>query len=138
MNVSFTGTRAGMTSEQHSEVAAWLEKFYFSPDDEFHYGAAIGADDEAAILADQIGFQVVAHPAEEGGAVPIGHVLPERPALKRNPDIVDAGAVLLATPRLGCEERRSGTWATIRYARRIGKDVTIIWPSGIVEGEERI
>ena len=28
------------------------------------------------------------------------------------------------------EELRSGTWMTIRYAKKIGKKLVIIWPNG--------
>lgn len=53
-----------------------------------------------------------------------------RPPLERNRDVVDASDVLLACPGGMAEEQRSGTWATIRYARKAGKPVVIVWPDG--------
>jgi hypothetical protein len=58
---------------------------------------------------------------------------PEREYIARNHDIVDASAVLVATPRDWYEEQRSGTWATIRYARAQRKAVIIVWPDGRAE-----
>ena len=43
--------------------------------------------------------------------------------------LVDACEVLLATPK-GPEKLRSGTWATVRYARKVGKRIVIIEPDG--------
>jgi hypothetical protein len=51
-------------------------------------------------------------------------VLTPRPYLVRNRHIVDASSVLIATPK-GDEELRSGTWSTVRYARKIRRDFTI-------------
>lgn len=53
----------------------------------------------------------------------------EKPPLIRNRDIVNAGELLIATPKLDVEEQRSGTWAAIRYARKIGKPIILIYPS---------
>lgn len=53
-------------------------------------------------------------------------------------DIVDATAVLVACPKEEeGEELRSGTWATVRYARRRHRPVYVVRPSGRVE-EERV
>lgn len=55
-----------------------------------------------------------------------------RPFIVRNHDIVDLTDWLLATPK-GDEVVRSGTWATVRYARRIDHPVVIVYPDGSVE-----
>lgn len=140
MNVSFTGTQRGMTERQRWPLSRLLEELLLEEGDEFHYGACVGADDLAAKHAEMIGFRVVAHPANdvrpELRAEPRGRVLPARPAKERNKDIVTAGDVLIATPRLMKEERRSGTWATVRYARRLGgRRIVILWPDGSREEE---
>jgi predicted Rossmann fold nucleotide-binding protein DprA/Smf involved in DNA uptake len=56
--------------------------------------------------------------------------------LDRNRDIVDAAAVLIAAPKEMTETLRSGTWATVRYARKQGKQVWIVWPDGTVSKHE--
>ncbi|MGJ4734846.1 hypothetical protein [Leptospira levettii] len=52
--------------------------------------------------------------------------------LKRNQAIVMATNELWAFPS-GPEKQRSGTWATIRFARKTGKPVKLFWPDGRVE-----
>jgi hypothetical protein len=48
--------------------------------------------------------------------------------LERNRDIVDATVALLAGPDGNRERQRSGTWATVRYARGIGNRPVAILP----------
>jgi outer membrane protein insertion porin family len=55
--------------------------------------------------------------------------------LDRNRAIVDSCDVLIACPK-GPEEQRSGTWATVRYARKQKKRIVIIWPDGEVTEEK--
>jgi hypothetical protein len=55
-------------------------------------------------------------------------ILRPKAYLERDMDIVDGSSCLIATPKTVMEERRSGTWATIRYARRSGKPVTLLHP----------
>lgn len=43
---------------------------------------------------------------------------------------------LIAAPRTLEEERRSGTWATIRYAKRCGRPVMILAPERGKEARE--
>lgn len=50
----------------------------------------------------------------------------EKPFIKRNHDIVDACDVLIACPETNKEVQRSGTGATIRYARKQGKKIELI------------
>jgi hypothetical protein len=48
--------------------------------------------------------------------------------IKRNHAIVNASDFLIGMPKSEFEELRSGTWATIRYAKKIGIKVMIIFP----------
>ncbi len=59
--------------------------------------------------------------------------------LIRNANIVRATEYLIAMPAHHSEVRRSGTWATIRSARRQGKTTYIIDPGGLltIEHERR-
>ena len=125
----FTGTQIGMTVRQSAELARVLmeEKV-----DEFHHGDCIGADAQAHEIAYRQGIKIVIHPPTDPRkrAYCRKHdviVLPEKPYLVRNHDIVDASNFLIAAPKNHHEELRSGTWATIRYARKQNKRVRMLW-----------
>lgn len=57
----------------------------------------------------------------------------EKEYIQRNHDIVDDSDMLIAFPSTMNEILRSGTWATIRYAKKRGKMVLIIFPDGSTE-----
>ena len=138
MKVGFAGTRDETTPAQHKALCGWLKANEVT---EFHHGCCIGADDEAvqAVLSlATIGGKIVAHPPlnrskmSESAIQFSTEVLPAKDYLVRNRDIVDACEVLLACPK-GEEEQRSGTWSTVRYARKQGKPVVVLWPDGRIE-----
>ena len=52
-----------------------------------------------------------------------------KPFVARDRDIVDETDRLLAGPAGRTEERFSGTWTTVRYARRKGKPIDILYPA---------
>ena len=129
MNVGFTGTQIGMTENQKYHVAMLLLSL---KGDEFHHGSCRGADTDAHRIAVCLGYEIIIHPPinpKKRSYFDIGEVLPEKEYLERNHDIVDATDVLIATPKTEREELRSGTWATVRYARKKGKVVHIIKPN---------
>jgi hypothetical protein len=112
VTIGFTGTRKGMNESQRqqlSHVLLWLCKQCV----EFHHGAAIGADSEADRAARGYELVVVTHPAG-------------REPLKRNREIVNIVNLLIAAPETDREELRSGTWATVRYARAEGVPVVML------------
>lgn len=47
-----------------------------------------------------------------------------------NREIVDESDLLLACPPVSVEEPRSRTWAAVRYARKSGKPVIVVYPDG--------
>lgn len=126
MKVGFTGTRKGMSPRQRRQLAAILHAVT-----EIHHGDCVGADEQAHELAVEAGIRRVVHPPSNPGkrawcGIDDGStVLPAKPYLARNRDIVDACDVLMAAP-YGPEEVRSGTWSTVRYARKIGKATRIL------------
>lgn len=147
MKVGFTGTRQGMSQAQKDTLTAWLSRNRVY---QFHHGSAIGADEEAVrILLDLTpvfdhiaSAEIHAHPADvpqQGSAAAfiLSHKKhPVAKPLARNHHIVDACELLLACPATAAEERRSGTWSTVRYARQQGKRVVIFWPDGTVTEEK--
>lgn len=134
MHVGFTGTQQGLTLEQRVELARVL--YAYTDGTVFHHGDCIGADDEAHDIARDAGYDIEIHPPinDYKRAWRRGGILHEpKEYLDRNHDIVDACDVLIAAPAQVEEVMRSGTWATVRYARKLGKPVVMIFPK---EGRE--
>jgi hypothetical protein len=105
---------------------------------ECNHGDCVDADAEFHDLAAAAGALLVIHlPTEDSQrAFCQGSLLqPVKDHLARNRQIVDETAELIATPRGSKEELRSGTWACIRYARKAGRPVHIVWPDGSVRVE---
>lgn len=135
MRFGFTGTRRGMTANQRESLARILTA---DRPTEFHHGQCVGADAEAHAAALAAGVPlIVVHPATDPSllasdlpADPGGRVvyLPPRRDLARNKQIVRAVDRLLAAPAQAEEEIRSGTWFTVRYARRRGVEVVLLLP----------
>jgi hypothetical protein len=53
--------------------------------------------------------------------------------MERNHDVVHACDFLLALPGTDHEVVRSGTWATVRYARKIARGYQVVLPSETTE-----
>lgn len=145
--VGFTGAQSGMSEEQRDELMYQLEQIRFKSiaegerePDEFHHGDCVGADEEAVAIARARGFHLHCHPGfpeehPKRAGTENHETYPMKDPLVRNRDIVDAADVLIACPALPNEVIRSGSWATIRYARGEGKPVILIKPSGAVVSE---
>ena len=128
MNIGFTGTQKGMTDNQKYHVARLL---FDLKGTEFHHGDCVGADAQAHEIALKTGYYIIIHPPvnpDKRAFCETGSTLPEKEYLERNKDIVDTTDVLIATPKTETDELRSGTWSTIRYAKKKGKKVYIIRP----------
>jgi hypothetical protein len=104
------------------------------PDGPFHHGDCVGADAEADTLAKQTMRPVIIHPPTNNRfrafCTNARETREAQPYLQRNGAIVRECDVLIATPRTDAEQRRSGTWSTIRYARKLSKPILLISPSG--------
>jgi len=135
MSVGFTGTQLGMTESQKKAIKRALELFR-KENDEFHHGDCIGADSEAHQIAREIGYSIILHPPTNSSKRAFCKADKEEkalPYLERNLEIVKSTQVLLATPKGMIEERRSGTWSTIRKAKKMGRKIMIIFPNGHVQ-----
>lgn len=119
--VGFTGTQKGMTDMQKKSVAQIIS--LYSPGI-FHHGCCIGADFEFHKMCDVVGNTIILHPPTDERkmekclvlwATCIG--LEAKPYLERNHQIVNCSDVLIAAPAEREEVLRSGTWATLRYAK---------------------
>jgi len=102
---------------------------------EFHHGDCVGADAEAhEIFGDE--EHTVIHPpanASKRAWCEAKTILPVYDYLDRNHAIVDETDLLIACPAKDKEQLRSGTWATVRYARKLSRPVIIITPAGNIE-----
>jgi hypothetical protein len=134
--IGFTGTAQGMSVHQLQQVELLLRTR--SDLREFHHGDCVGSDAQAHGIAFQLGVPtIVIHPPIDPKARAYCHlgeqrplvqvvVQVEKPYLDRNHDIVDSVDLLIATPYTDQEQLRSGTWATVRYARKVGVPVVVI------------
>lgn len=134
IRVGFTGTKDGMRGRQKEEVRFHLLAF-FTRGSEFLHGDCVGSDIEAAVIAAELGYITIAYPGQSGSVTNryrANHnsdvIHNPAPFLERNHIIVDSCHAMLATPKELHEQLRSGTWATIRYARKMKRPLTIIFP----------
>ncbi len=132
MNVGFTGTQCGLTPAQRTQLIEVLKSF--GPlQHTFHHGDCVGADATAHDLARDEGYQIVRHPPlnpKHRAFCVEGEQRERKRYLTRNHDVVDESDVLIACPYQPREVIRSGTWATVRYAKKVNKLVILVLPSG--------
>ncbi len=131
--LGFTGTQKGMTPQQIQAVQDLILKLKPAV---ARHGDCVGADAQfhEAVQEHLPDALILIHPPQITnkrafcrGAV----ALPAKAYLERNHDIVDAVSHMLATPAEFEEIQRSGTWATIRYARKQNKPLMIVFPDGV-------
>lgn len=137
--VGFTGPREGMTNPQHAGLLDVLGR-HRGEGETFSHGDCVGSDEIAHFIAMELGYTVHVWPPDDSSrrAFTTGHfVHAPRPYAIRNQSIVMMSMTLVATPS-GPEkdQPRSGTWMTIRKARKRGIEVYLIWPDGRIEREE--
>jgi hypothetical protein len=135
--VGFTGTQIDCTPTQVVALARTLVELGL---DVLHHGDCIGADETAHRIVRAMGARIELHPPRVASKrarceVVRGEVVhPTDEYLSRNHAIVNLTTVLVACPKEESGEvTRSGTWATVRYARKLGRPVVIVRPSGRVE-----
>ena len=145
--IAVTGTQRGGTLEQ----LITLRQLIRPVNTVLHHGCCIGVDKQAHDIMTDIKSNELLH----AGQLVVGHpgfnprkpddmskradcysgldeVYPEAPFLDRDKTMVNVTDLLVAVPGSLEERLRSGTWATVRYADRIGKLVLIIGPDGII------
>lgn len=131
--VGFTGTQVGMTGEQAASVNNLLGMWVPG---EFHHGGCVGSDVQAAELARVWGYKTVRHPGDTPSKQDAKFLDDDSrmvlPNLARNHVIVDEVELMIAAPRQDQEVQRSGTWATIRYARKAARPLYIVFPDGMI------
>jgi len=137
-HIGITGTRFKMTGPQGRKLSRLLLAQY-EPESALHHGACVGVDEYTATKASYLGYWVVAHlPIDDKWlstqSIRVSNeVCKAKEYIDRNHDIVEASSVVIAVPNTKEEVLRSGTWSTIRYAKKLGKEIHIIFPSGETE-----
>ena len=138
IHIGFTGTRMGMTNEQHNS----LKRIFTGTNFILHNGQCEGADFQAYEMTKKFNQHIVLHPPKDKKykffnpeRYPFETVCKPKDYLKRNKDIVNDSEILIAVPKESNEVLRSGTWSTVRYARKKKGRVVIIYPSGKIEIE---
>jgi hypothetical protein len=132
-HVGFTGTREGLTLAQSYSVEQLLREDILTLT--AHHGDCIGADADFHVITKSLGFVVHGHPPinpSKRALCSFDSMEEEEKYIERNHDIVDVVDWMIACPSGYKEELRSGTWATIRYARSLYKPGCIVWPDGKV------
>jgi hypothetical protein len=144
IRVAFSGTRRGMSRAQLRTVedvlTRWLAEV--SVGGEFRHGDCVGADDQADQISRRLGYVVHSYPpVDERGRARVHLrgptiVHPAEPFHVRDRRLVDASSRLLACPLSDAEVLRSGTWTTIRHARRTGVPIYRVTRAGELIAEE--
>jgi hypothetical protein len=132
LHVGFTGTQVGMTMLQVKAVHNLLKDLKPSVG---HHGDCVGADKHFHDLLLIEKIQVHLHPPtnpQKRAFCKADKEYPKKDYLSRNRDIVDCSEIMISTPK-AAEELRSGTWSTIRYAKRKKCKLYIVWPDGKID-----
>ena len=131
--VGFTGTAKGMTDRQKDQLRTELVLIRVPGIyQEFHHGDCVGADAQAHEIAYHLGFSIIIHPPNRSYKRAYcqnwDRLEIQKPYLERNKDIAREAQALIACPKESNMVLRSGTWATVRYARKYGRKVVILDP----------
>jgi hypothetical protein len=128
MKIGFTGTQIGMSQHQKEQFVLKLMSLGVT---EFHHGDCIGADAQAHDIVREFFPEViiVGHIPQSNGKRAFKRCDKYRdplPYLVRDRIIVDESDMLIGCPKTDGEVLRSGTWATIRYSRKLNKPQEIL------------
>lgn len=133
MKIGFTGTRVGMSPLQTTMLTMIVVSLKSIT--EFHHGDCVGADEQALKCIQVLkipGLRCICHPPVvdryRARTTTNDEVRTRKSFLERNKDIVNECDILIAAPGGMVEVIRSGTWSTIRFARKQGKPVVPIFP----------
>lgn len=130
MKIGVSASSYRVTSPQLLKLERMLIRLCAS---ELHHGDCIVGDAAAHAVAVSLGIRTVGHPPEierKRAYCICDELRPVLPYLDRNRVIVQETEALIGLPKDFKEEKRSGTWMTIRYARSIRRPVYVIWPDG--------
>lgn len=139
VTLGFSGTGdADMAPRQLKQVRQLIG--YVLRPTVMHFGDCVHADAQAFVIAKEFGVKTIGHPPDNSrkrAFCEYDEERPPRPYLLRNDDIAREGVDgLIAAPEGWVEVTRSGTWATVRYARKFKRHIWIVRPDGSVQEEQ--
>lgn len=134
IHIGFTGNRYGLTKEQQTQIIGILNKYNNII---VLHGDCIGSDTdfhnlciEYKKLNPTTNLQIHIYPPTDAKlrGFNLGDVIFEtKPYLKRNKNIVTNSDILIGCPvDKNNEQTRSGTWSTIRLARKLNKQIYLL------------
>lgn len=132
--LGFSGTQKGMSEYQVDFFRNYFKIMQIIYDDalELDHGDCIGADAQMHALGRENNLWIAGHPPINNSKRAFCKTdisFPAKPYLDRNKNIVDRSHKMLFAPE-GPEKLRSGTWSTVRYARKQEKSYILVYPSG--------
>jgi hypothetical protein len=133
MHLGITGTKKGMTEAQFDVIKGFI--FEDAVITHLHEGDCVGVDNQVTLMFQDLRPEVwiVRHPPKNTkyqAFGPYDETTIPKDYLVRDQDNVNESDYLWAAPN-GVERMRgSGTWATVRMARKKGIPITIIMPNG--------
>jgi len=130
-----------MTATQHESFLEFILDDAKSESIRFHQGCCVGSDEAATqAIREAFGHRawIIGHRPDISTMVSeycvtnSNEVREPLPYLVRNGNIVTECQLLVATLQEMDEVIRSGTWSTIRAAKKYGRGYVIIYPDGSV------
>lgn len=143
MIVGFTGTRQPLADQQICGLRNVVQLLKLLGMTEGHHGDCQGGDQQFDNCCITDGVARVVHPPTndqyrahcdtpvDGSSL---RVESPTPYMERNDAIIAAADVLVACPAQMQERLRSGTWATVRRARKKGIPIVFVWMDGTTSG----
>lgn len=133
----FTGTKNRLRNSQKNSIIHQLQTEINKGNNiEIHHGDCVGADKDfhdicsCPLLKNSIKIKIVIHPPIDNklrAYCQSNFICEEKTYLERNKDIVDDTEILIGCPYDNEEKLRSGTWSTIRYAKKNNKLVLLFF-----------
>ncbi len=118
LQIGFTGTRKGMTSEQEESLKTLLKSITYEKGMWVaRHGDCHGADTQFHNIARSMGAFILIHPPQDNklrAFLDGDHIERPKPYTQRNKDIVEKSDIIVAAPAEANNPGYGGTWQTIR------------------------
>lgn len=143
LTLGMTGTRNGISKSANITLNRIINRLINNkskPLIEVAHGDCTGADADFHdyISENYNNIKIIIHPPSNNKdrAYKKGHIIMTPDTyLSRNRKIVDSNDILIGFPPTKNELPSSGTWYTIKYARKVKKGLIIIYPDGTFKTE---